>query len=68
MKAEDLKKGSIVEIKINLSMDKMFEPVQVEIYRCSEKYIWFKYNSLRRMGRSTFNTCIKHFGYKIISI
>jgi hypothetical protein len=68
MTAQDLKKGSIVEIRLNLSIEQMNQPVQVEIDRCSEKYLWFKNNQLQRMGRSTFDTFIKHFGYKIISL
>ncbi len=68
MKAADLKKGSIVEIRVNLSEEKMNEPVQVEIVRCTEKFLWFKSNHLQRMGRTTFDTFIQHFGYKILSI
>mgnify|MGYP003472751311 CR=1 FL=1 len=68
MKATDLKKGSIVEIRLNLSLEKMNQPVRVEIERCTEKYLWFKNNSLQRMGRNTFQTCINHFNYKIISL
>ena len=68
MKASNLKKGSIVEIRLNLSMEKMNQPVQVVIERCTEKYLWFKGNVLQRMGRNTFDTCVQHFGYKIISI
>ena len=68
MKASDLKKGSIVEIRLNLSTEKMNQPVQVVIERCTEKYLWFKNNSLQRMGRNTFDFYIQHFGYKIVSI
>lgn len=68
MKAADLKKGSIVEIRVNLSEEKMDYPVQVKIDRCTEKYLWFRYNSLQRMGRTTFDTFVQHFGYKIISL
>ena len=68
MKASDLKKGSIVEIRLNLSMEKMNQPVQVEIERTTEKYLWFKHNSLQRMGRNTFDTCVKYFQYRIVSI
>jgi hypothetical protein len=68
MKAADLKKGSIVEIRLNLSPEQMDQPVQVKIDRCTEKFIWFKSNSLQRMGRTTFDTFVQHFGYKIISI
>ena len=48
MKVTDLKQGSVVEIRLNLSMEKMNQPVQVEIERCTEKYLWFKNNSLQR--------------------
>ena len=68
MKAVDLKKGSIVEIIVNLSHEQMDFPIQVKIERCTEKFIWFKGNHLQRMGRNTFDIFIKHFGYKIISI
>jgi hypothetical protein len=68
MTAQDLKKGSIVEIMVNLSPEKMDQPVQVVVERCSEKYLWFKGNHLQRMGRNTFDTFIQHFGYKIVSI
>jgi hypothetical protein len=68
MKASDLKKGSIVEIRVNLSPEKMNQPVQVEIERCTEKYLWFKNNILQRMGRNTFDTFVQHFGYRIVSI
>ena len=67
-KASDLKKGSIVEIRLNLSQEQMNYPVQVVIERCTEKFLWFKSNHLQRMGRNTFDTFIEHFGYKIISI
>jgi hypothetical protein len=68
MKASDLKKGSIVEVRINLSPEQMNHPVQVEVTRCTEKYLWFKYNNLQRMGRTTFDNFVQHFGYKIISL
>ena len=68
MKATDLKQGSVVEIRLNLSMEKMNQPVQVEIERCREKYLWFKNNSLQRMGRNTFQNCVDHFNYRILSI
>ena len=68
MKAADLKKGSIVEIRLNLSPEKMNQPVQVKVERCTEKFIWFKHNHLQRMGRNTFDTFVEHFGYKIISL
>ena len=68
MKAKDLKKGSIVEIRLNLSDEQMNQPVQVVIDRCTEKYLWFKSNALQRMGRNTFDTFVQHFGYKIISL
>ena len=68
MNAQDLKKGSIVEIRLNLSAEQMNQPVQVAIERCTEKYLWFKNNNLQRMGRNTFDFYIQHFGYKIVSI
>ncbi len=68
MKAADLKVGSVVEIRVNLSSEKMNQPLQVEVKRCTEKFLWFKGNHLQRMGRNTFDTFIKHFDYKIISI
>jgi len=68
MKAADLKKGSIVEIPLTFNPEKMNTPTQLIIKRCTEHYLWFNHNSLQRMGRNTFDTCIKHFGYKIISI
>jgi hypothetical protein len=66
--AADLKKGSIVEIRLNLSPEKMNQPVQVTVDRCTEKYLWFKNNHLQRMGRNTFDMFVQYFGYKIISI
>jgi hypothetical protein len=68
MNAQDLKKGSIVEIRLNLSAEQMNQPVKVVVERCTEKYLWFKNNSLQRMGRNTFDFYIQHFGYKIVSI
>jgi hypothetical protein len=68
MKAADLKKGSIVQIRLNLSTQQMNQEVLVTVDRVSEKFIWFKGNSLQRMGRNTFDTHVQHFGYKIISI
>jgi hypothetical protein len=68
MKATDLKKGSIVEIPVNFSHERMQVPTQVVIKRCTEHYLWFGYNSLQRMGRNTFQNCIENFNYKIISI
>jgi hypothetical protein len=68
MKAADLKKGSIVQIRQNLSTDRMNQEVFVTVDRVTEKFIWFKGNSLQRMGRNTFDTYVQHFGYKIISI
>ncbi len=68
MKAADLKKGSIVQIRLNLSTEQMNQEVLVTVDRVSEKFIWFKGNSLQRMGRNTFDTFVQHFGYKIISI
>ena len=68
MNAKDLKKGSIVEIPVNFSPDKMDIPTRVEIKRCTEHYLWFGYNSLQRMGRNTFDDMVANFGYKIISL
>lgn len=68
MTSADLKKGSIVEIRLNLSIEKMNQPVQVKIERCTEKFLWFKNNSLQRMGRTTFQDHIDYFNYKIIKL
>jgi hypothetical protein len=68
MKAADLKKGSIVEIRLNLSSSQMNQPVQVVVERCTDKFLWFKSNHLQRMGRNTFDIFVQHFGYKIISL
>ena len=68
MKAKDLKKGSIVEIRLNLSPEQMNQPVQVVVDRCTEKYLWFKGNFLQRMGRNTFDFFVNNFEYKIISL
>ncbi len=68
MKAIDLKKGSIVEIPVNFSHDKMGIPTKVVINRCTKHYLWFGYNSLQRMGRNTFDDMVANFGYKIISL
>jgi len=37
MTAQDLKKGSIVEITIDLSPEQLNQPVRVVVERCSEK-------------------------------
>jgi len=66
--AKDLKKGSIVEIRLNLSMELINQPVRVEIDRTTDKFLWFKNNYLQRIGRTTFDTCIEYFEYKIITI
>ena len=68
MKAIDLKKGSIIEIPVNFSPDKMGIPTKVVIDRCTEHYLWFSCNSLQRMGRNTFDDMVANFGYKIISL
>ncbi len=68
MTAQDLRVGSIVEVRLNLSPEQMDQPVQVTVERCTEKFIWFKNNHLQRMGRNSFDTFIQHFGYKIVSI
>jgi hypothetical protein len=68
MTAKDLKKGSIVEIRINLSLQKMNQPVEVVIEKCTEHYLWFKHNNLQRIGRNTFDSYIQDFGYKIVKI
>lgn len=67
MKAKDLKKGSIVEIPVNISPEQMNVPTQVTITRCTDHYIWFNYNQLQRMGRNTFDS-MASLGYKIISL
>ena len=68
MEATDLKKGSIIEIRVNISPEKMNQPLQVEIERCTEKFLWFKSNQLQRMGRNTFDMFVQNFGYKIVKI
>lgn len=64
MTANNLKKGSIIELKVNISPEQMDVPIQVEITRATDFFLWFKYNSLQRIGRNTFDKT----GYKIISI
>jgi hypothetical protein len=66
--ASNLKKGSIVEIRLNLNPEQMNVPVQVEIERATEFYLWFKHNGCLRIKRKTFDTLVKNFGYRIISI
>jgi hypothetical protein len=66
--SKDLKKGSVVEIRVNLTPEKINHPIQVTIERVTAKFIWFKYNQIQRMGRTTFQNHMEHFGYKIISI
>ena len=68
MKAADLKVGSIVELRINWSPEKMNQPVQVVIERATEKYLWYKYMDIERMGRNHFDRLIKYCDYRIISI
>ena len=68
MTAKDLKKGSIVEVRLNISPEKMDQSLQVEIIRCNEKYLCFKGNHLQRMGINTFYFFFKYFGYSIVSI
>jgi hypothetical protein len=68
MKAIDLKVGSVVEIPLNLSPEKINVPTKVVIRRATEHYLWFAHNSLQRMGRNTFDDMVEHFGYKIISL
>jgi len=68
MTAKDLKPGSIIEIRVNLSPEKMNVQKQVVIERCTDSYLWFRNNSLQRMGRNTFDECVKYFNYKIISL
>jgi hypothetical protein len=68
MTVSELKKGSIVEIRVNLSVEQINQPIQVVVERCTEKYLWFKCNHLQRMGRNTFDWYIKNCGYKVISI
>lgn len=53
MTSKDLKKGSIVEIRLNLSTELMNQPIQVKIERTTDKFLWFKYNSLQRISRTT---------------
>ena len=68
MKAKDLKKGSVIEIRLNLSSEQRNQPVQVVVDRCTEKYLWFKGNHLQRMGRNTLDFYVNYFEYKIISL
>ena len=68
MKASDLKVGSIVEVPVNFSPERMEEPTQVKIKRVSEHYLWFDKNMLQRMGVNTFQSFVDASYYKIISI
>ncbi len=68
MKATDLKKGSIIEIKFNFSPERMNEPTQVEIERVTKSYLWFKYSVLQRIGVNTLQKELDTNYYKIISL
>ena len=68
MKATDLKAGSIVEVKVNFSPERMNEPTRVYVKKVSEHYLWFKYNHLQRIGVNTFQKGLDTKEYKIISI
>ena len=65
MIAKNLKIGSIIEIEVNFSPERI-EKVQTSIIRCTDSYVWFKYNSLQRLGRNTIDKYPTL--YKIISI
>jgi len=67
MKATDLKKGSIVEIKLFYS-EGGERGVQVEIQKVSNHYLWYKYSGLQRTGLTTFQRCLDTNYYKIISL
>jgi hypothetical protein len=67
MTATDLKKGSIVEIKLFYS-EVGEKGVQVKIERVSNHYLWYKYTGTQRVGLSTFQRCLDTNYYKIISL
>ena len=66
--AKDLRVGSIIEIPVNFNEDRIDELTKVKIVRCTDKYLWFGYNNLQRMGRNTFDKMVKSFNYRIVSI
>jgi hypothetical protein len=68
MKASDLKKGSIVEVPVNFSPERMEIPTKVKITRVTEHYLWFDKNMLQRMGINTFQIFLDASYYKIISL
>lgn len=68
MKAQDLKKGSIVEIRLNLSIEQIDVPVQVTIDRVSKHFLWYKHSGYQRVGITTFQRCLDTNYYKIISL
>jgi hypothetical protein len=65
MKAADLKKGSIVEIKLFYSEDGE-KGVKVEIEKVSKHFLWYKYSGVQRIGLTTFQRCLDTNYYKII--
>lgn len=65
MKAQDLKIGSVIEIEVRFSAEKI-EKVKTPITRVSEKFVWFKYMGLQRTGRNTIDKFPTL--YKIISL
>lgn len=65
MKASELKIGSILEIIVPFSPERI-EKVHVPINRCSDSYVWFKHMGLQRIGRGTIDKYPTL--YKIISI
>jgi hypothetical protein len=67
MKATDLKKGSIVEIKLFYS-EGGEKAVQVEIEKVSSHYLWYKHSGFQRIGLTTFQKCLDTNYYKIISL
>lgn len=65
MKAQDLKVGSVIEILVPFSPERI-EKVHVKISRCTDTYVWFKHLSQQRLGRTTIDKYPSL--YKIISI
>jgi glucan-binding YG repeat protein len=61
MKAEDLKKGSKIEVSID---GKNFK--ETTITRVSDKFVWFKESGFERVGKTTIDkyNCF----YRIVSL
>ena len=68
MEAKDLRKGSILEIPLNFSPERMNEHTLVKVIRVSKFFIWFEHNHLQRMSIDTIDQMIKYSNYKIIKI